>query len=210
MEFEIRPATGNDVAMAAALLARAFADDPAMVWLLPSARTRERRLTRMFSVLLRHIYLPLNSVDLAVRGGKTYAVAAWAPPGQWKPPLRRIAAAAPMMLRALGPRMRTGEEMLDALENHHPARPHWYLATVATEPVLRGRGAAKALLTPRLERCDRNGMPAYTETANEAFLPFLGHLGFARLHLVEIPGGAPEQIGLWREPVTKGRAPDAV
>ncbi len=201
MDFEIRSATGNDVQMAAGLMARAFATDPAMHWLLPNARTRERRLTGLFANIMRRIYLPLNAVDLAVHGGTPYAVAAWAPPGQWKPPLRRIAAAGPMMLRALGPRLRAGEELLDALENHHPARPHWYLASLATEPVLRGQGAAKALLKPRLERCDRNGMPVYTESANDAFLPFMQHFGFELLHRIEIPGGAPEHVGLWREPV---------
>ncbi|MGV1003258.1 MAG: GNAT family N-acetyltransferase [Candidatus Nanopelagicales bacterium] len=203
MSFEVRRATRDDIPEAAAILARAFSNDPAAVWLVPLAQARQRRLTAVFVVLLRRVYLPLGYTDVALKDGLIVAVAAWAPPGKWKPPLHRLALAAPGMLKALGPRMRAGEELEDALENHHPARPHWYLQTLGTAPGLQLRGAATALLAQRIAKCDANGMPIYMDTANPANIAIMARFGFAKMHTIEIGAGAPDHIGLWREPAPR-------
>lgn len=57
-------------------------------------------------------------------------------------------------------------------EAHHPDEPHWYLATLGTDPSAQGRGIGSALLADVLERCDREATPAYLETETEANVAF--------------------------------------
>ena len=79
-------------------------------------------------------------------------------------------------------------------------QPTWYLALLGTDPHFRGRGAARQLLDHVLERCDEDGLPAWTETTNADNVAMYARFGFApRAHGT---GGAamPDLWALWREP----------
>lgn len=47
------------------VLARAFYDDPPMVWMIPDHQSRDRRLRRMFITILRHEAMRHGGVDVA-------------------------------------------------------------------------------------------------------------------------------------------------
>jgi len=68
----VRPATSADVKMLAAVLARAFYDDPPLVWLLPDAATRLGRVTRMFATVIGIESLRYGGVDVACAGQPAY------------------------------------------------------------------------------------------------------------------------------------------
>ena len=66
------------------MLARAFYDDPVTSWMLPDDRTRLKALTRAFSGLARHHFLPRGGSEVGWRDGDVGAATLWDPPGQRK------------------------------------------------------------------------------------------------------------------------------
>ena len=193
----IRKASGDDARPLGAALARAFADDPVMRWLLPAARARTDRLPRLFTLELLQFYLPKDEVyttrDLS--GG-----ALWAPPGGWRTPLTNLLRAAPRLAWTLRGNVPTAVQCVSAIERLHPTEAHWYLAVVGTEPGRRRQGIGSALLAPVLERCDRDFVPAYLESSREDNLAFYRRLGFEALGAVDLPGGGPRVWPMWRDP----------
>src|SRR3954454_20217000 len=63
------------------VLARAFQDDPAWVWLIPDAEKRRRLLPWLFRV-----GFDVTAADGGTPAGVTPAAARWLPPG--RPPMR--------------------------------------------------------------------------------------------------------------------------
>lgn len=186
--------------MLAAVLARAFTDDPPMVWLLPDPATRLGRLTRMFATIIGIESLPYGGVDVACAGEEILGGAIWMPPGRWQPRLREKIRAAPGHWRAV----LTGEvraaRMGHALSRGHPKEPHWYLKSIGIDPSCQGRGAAGLLLRSRLECCDRDGQPAYLEASKPEGIPLYERFGFRRTGEVAMPPGAPVVTKMWRMP----------
>jgi len=60
-------------------------------------------------------------------------------------------------------------------------------------------GMASALLEPTLRRCDRDRLPAYLESSNEANLPFYGRHGFEVVAQISIADG-PTLWPMLRQP----------
>lgn len=197
MTVTVRKASRYDARALGVVLAHAFADDPVMQWLLPTAEARARRLPRMFAMELRYLYLPNNEVyttrDLA--GG-----AMWAPPGGWRTPPANVVRAIPRLVWALRGRTLAAIACVAAIEQIHPQEAHWYLAVVGTEPAHQREGIGRALLAPVLERCDRDFIPAYLESSREDNLAFYHKLGFEVTSPLDLPGGGPRVWPMWREP----------
>ena len=105
----------------------------------------------------------------------------------------------PAMLRAYG--WATGRVIrcLTTMEMHHPREPHWYLATVGTDPEHQGQGLAGRLIRERLAQCDVAFQPAYLEAASESLVPFYSGLGFRLLKAVKVQDG-PVFFAMWRDP----------
>jgi ribosomal protein S18 acetylase RimI-like enzyme len=206
MDWTVRTASRRDIPELASALSRAFADEKATRWMLPDDSTRRQRLETMFATTLRWLYLPLGAIDTAVRDGVIGSGAAWCPPpASWKAPIWRQLLAAPGMYRALRDRLRAGQMLQQALEQHHPHEPHWYLAFLGTAPAVQGQGAAGAPLRTRLAQIDALGDAAYLETADEENLPIYERFGFRIMREIPIPNGAPTQWGMWRESARQER-----
>jgi GNAT superfamily N-acetyltransferase len=86
------------------------------------------------------------------------------------------------------------------VERVHPKEPHWYLAVLGTEPAWQGKGVGSALLAPVLQRCDREGRPAYLESSKESNLAFYARHGFEVTGTIDLLGGGPRVWPMWREP----------
>lgn len=193
---EVRHATSSDVDALAGALARSFQDDPVMSFIFPS-RDVSRRLVGFFKyevgALLKHD-------DVWTTGDATAGGALWAPPGKWRQPFSEIVRSAPTMLPLFGPRIVRALRALTAIEKVHPRAPHYYLAVLGTEPAMQGKGIGSALLSPVLDRCDDEGVPAYLESSKEANLAFYARHGFEESEPVALPGGGPRVWPMWREP----------
>lgn len=196
----LRPATSDDVDALAAVLARAFADDPPMIWLLPDPATRVPRLTRMFATIIGIEALPYGGVDIACAGQEILGGAIWMPPGRWQPGLLAKIRAAPGHWRAVATAEIRAARMGHALARAHPGEPHWYLKSVGVDPPCQGRGAAGLLLRARLDRCDADGRPAYLEASKPEGVPLYERFGFRRTGTVGLPAGAPVVTTMWRAP----------
>ncbi len=59
---QARPARKADIRELSRTLARAFYDDPVMIWLLPDAEARTAQLYRLFATMTRHHHLARGGV----------------------------------------------------------------------------------------------------------------------------------------------------
>lgn len=194
----VRTIGDDEIAPAAAALARAFHDDPVMTWLFGRHdRRRLRRLRRFFGHQVKH-HRPAGGVfvDDEVDG-----CALWSPPGQWKQSWRDMLRSIPVLAPAVGPRLPRALRGLSMMEAAHPREPHWYLAVLGTDPAAQGRGIGGALMEPTLDRCDEQGLGAYLESSKEQNIAYYARFGFTVTGEMALPKGPPVWP-MWREPKT--------
>jgi GNAT superfamily N-acetyltransferase len=68
---------------------------------------------------------------------------------------------------------------------------------------MQGRGLGSALLGPTLERCDREGLPAYFEASSERSAALYARLGFELTRELRVGGSPPLQL-MRRPPYPRG------
>jgi ribosomal protein S18 acetylase RimI-like enzyme len=148
---EARRATRDDIRPLAAVLARAFANDPFFGWLAGDVSERGQRMRDGWSAILRHASAGLAATwttdDLT-------GAAIWIPPGM----------ARMTTWRRLGQVSDAMEDLASRRRRHAP-EPHWYLSALGVEPDRQGEGVGSALLAPVLAEADARREPAYLETA---------------------------------------------
>lgn len=190
--------TRDDVPTLSKAMARAFFDDPVVgEWCFADESKRMRRLERLFELFLHRVYLAHDecyTTDGRIGG------AFWLPPGTWKlgafAQLRLVARMA-TFTRGATPRIL---EALSTIEAKHPHEPHHYLQFAGVDPDRQGQGIGSQLLRPVLERCDRDGVPAYLEATCERNAALYERHGFALVEKIALPGGGPPLWRMWREP----------
>lgn len=196
--IDVRPAAVDDIPEMAAVIARAFSNDPPMSWVFRDEGTRSARLELLFGTALRELFVPnghaFTTTDIA-------GVALWEAPGEWRTPdevTERIAGAvAEQFLPEELDRFLT---FLGMLEDRHPDEPeHWYLAVLAADLDRQGRGIGSACMGPMLERIRAEGRPAYLESSNERNVPLYERHGFRVTSVVDLPDDGPPVFLMWRE-----------
>ena len=187
----IRPATSADIPVLADTLARAFDDDPLAEFSHPRATSRRRRLAFFFTGRLR----TLVPEELCFCDDERRGAALWAPPDRWKPG----AAEQLRLVRLLNLRAPFVIAGFTRMEKLHPHAPHLYLSTLGVSPDAQGQGLGSRLMAPMLERCDREGVPAYLESSKERNVAFYGRHGFGVTHEMRFPRG-PKLWLMWRDP----------
>jgi ribosomal protein S18 acetylase RimI-like enzyme len=198
----VRSGSQADVSELAAVLSRAFANQPPFTWVQPDDELRARVQPAMFRGALRYIYPVERGAQVLVEGGAIVGGAIWAPPGSWKAPLWRQLRTVPGLIKALGIRhfrqyAQRGKAIEDELHRAHPADPHWYLAALGTDPRAQGTGVGSALVRSGLERCDQEGEHAHLECL-EHLVPYYERFGFRVTGQIEMPDEVPNQVAMWR------------
>ncbi|MGW7368504.1 GNAT family N-acetyltransferase [Streptomyces sp. NPDC054841] len=196
MGVRIRQAGESDRETVVRLLDEAFMHDPVSSWVFPDEAHR-RRVHGTFLGVFLDAALTEGRVDMTEDGT---AAALWLqvpadpPEEEDDTPARMREIADPDNERAELVGRLTGEA-------HPQGRAHEYLLLIAVSPEQQGQGLGSALLAPALERCDREGVPAYLEASNPRSSRLYERLGFAFTdRTVELPGG-PHMWPMWREPV---------
>jgi GNAT superfamily N-acetyltransferase len=192
-----RLATEADLPGMAQVLAEAFSEDPAFVYMLPPGLARrERRLHRFFR----------DELGRSCRAGGAWttedgaSAAVWYPPGRWKPSAWEMVKAAPSAVRVFGRQLPLASAALRVLQEHHPTREHWYLYYLGTVAQRRSTGLGSALVRPVLDLCDEQGVPAYLEATSERNRDLYLRHGFVPSGTLDLPRGGPPVYPMWREP----------
>lgn len=199
-ELEVEAAQRRDTRQIGTVLARAFYDDPVNSWMLPDDRTRLKALTRAFTGLARHHFLPRAGSEIARRDGIVGAATLWDPPGQRKAGRFEELAMMPTMLWAFRSRVPATMRVMELMEKHHPEEPHWYLMLIGSDPSVRGAGFGQALMRSRLDRCDAERVPAYLENSNPKNEAYYLRFGFEVIGEIKLPDGGPSMWPMWRAP----------
>ncbi len=179
------------------MLVRAFADDPVANFMFAGDRRRRRGLHAFFTSQLRHQYLPHGHVYTT---GEQHGAALWGPPGAPRNGLRELVELLPTAPFLVSAHTHRALQLLFGVEALRPKEPHWYLATVGTEPARQGTGVGTALLHSMMDRIDESGHPAYLESSKERNVPFYSRFGFEVVEELHSVVGSPPIWRMWREP----------
>lgn len=193
---DIRKATPDQRAGVVEALACGFYDDPLFEWMFPDDEGRRATNERAFELFVGRVYLPRDEVYTTDR---LAGAACWLPPGRWKIGALEQLRLLPGMVAACRRDVRRLVAVLTEFDKNHPEEDHWYLPVIAVRPEWRGRGFGAALLRPVLERCDRDGMPAYLEATSPRNRALYERHGFAATGEVRVKD-APPLWPMWREP----------
>jgi GNAT superfamily N-acetyltransferase len=189
-----RPANWGDADRLADTLARAFADDPLICFLLRDEASRPEKMPRLFKLLFK-LGLPHGACDVT---SDYESVALWRPPNQWEIPFWQYITNGREFvgvfgvgggLRVMG--------IMDVIEKRHPHEPHWYLQAIGTDPARQGKGYGGVVIRRQLAAADAAGMPAYLESSKEANIPIYASFGFEVTGEIKLPDG-PTLWPMWR------------
>ncbi len=178
------------------VLARAFRDDPAWIWLIPDEERREQLLPWLFRV-----GFDVTAADVYATSGLVRGAARWLPPG--RPAMRvgstlRALLTVPLRLgSATAPFLAYGRAV-EQLRADVAPDDHWYLAGIGVEPDAQGRGIGAALLQPGIEGAANAGVPAVLLTNNEANLSFYEGNGFRVVREGKTPKDGPHAWAMVR------------
>lgn len=199
MNLDIHLAGATDIDRIAGLIARAFHPLAVARWLVPDEIERMRMFPDYFAILVEHA-VPHGLVHTTAERD---AVAIWLPHTDGPP--------APMpdydeRLAVVSGAWRERFTAFDALlTDHHPSRPHHYLAFLAVRPDRQGRGLGTMLLNHHHTHLDEAGLPAYLEASSRSSRALYLRQGYQpHGHPLILPNG-PLLWPLLREP---GNLPD--
>lgn len=177
----------NQYAEGAAVLGRAFVDDPLIKAILPpiaDADERARRMGAMFGVVLRGHRgdgQPVFGVMHEGRVGAAAVVEQVAQAASAASVLLHGLPLLPSLLKAAGWNgMMRGLAALDTLARNRPPEPHLYLNILGVEPALQRRHFGVAILDFLRDQVAARGDLAgvYLETATEANVGYYSHVGY--------------------------------
>lgn len=195
MSAEIVALQRTHIDDAAAVLARAFFDDPLMLFTMPEEGERALALPRLMRAAL------LNGLDSGMaqaNEGPPEGVAIWMLPESLAQSLtlpENSPTTIGRLTEALGPesfrRMSLARDALHERQMADIGVEHWHLNIIGVDPLLQRSGLGRRLLAPTLAIADGSGKPCYLETYREENLAFYRKHGFDVVTTAELPEGGP-------------------
>ena len=184
----VREAAAADKKRVSDMLARAFADDPAISFIFPDPVERARRAPKLFALLFDTD--GPRGIRLMTGGGE--AATLWRSPGQAHTGVWEMLRSAVPMLGALGPAIARALRVSNAIDAHHPQGQYWYLHIAGCDPVHQGKGLGGAAIRAGLDRVVGDGLPTYLETPLEKNVGLYQSMGFDLTGEWRVPGGGPK------------------
>jgi GNAT superfamily N-acetyltransferase len=190
----IRKAARDDARRVATALTAAFYDDRVFRWFSPDDHRRGAMLPGFFDV-----FVEAYSVHgEAYTGDDVAGAALWAAPGT--DPIGMDPVYAERLGAIAGVDAQRLFEVVEILEAHAPQEPHYHLQFLGVLTERQGVGLGGALMAPILQRCDRNGVPAYLEATSDRNRALYERHGFRAHGAIPLPDG-PALWRMWRDPV---------
>jgi GNAT superfamily N-acetyltransferase len=191
----VRRATTADDPDVAPVLARSFADDPVMAWLMPDEASRDRRQRIFYRAELAHAHA--NGLVLTTEDH--HGAALWLAPKRWKFDTISMLRQTPAIIRAFGRRIPAALKLQERMDEVHPGEEHWYLSILGTDPARQGNGVGRGLITAVTDRCDATGTGAYLESSKLANVPYYERFGFVVTGEIQV-ADSPILYAMWRDP----------
>jgi len=168
---EVKSADANVRAIAISTIVLGFATDPMTRWVWPDPYEYLKIMPRFVNAFGG----PAFDHGTAYITDGVRAAALWLPPGV-KPDDAEMGA---IIAKSLRPEIADDiAAVTEAMAEHHPREPHWYLPLVAADPKWIGQGLGTSLMKHALRRCDDEGVAAYLESSNPRNIAFYERLGF--------------------------------
>jgi ribosomal protein S18 acetylase RimI-like enzyme len=178
----------------AAMLARAFAEDPAMCFIFPDPVVRAKRSARLFALLFDEDAAAGMRLVTACGAAATL----WRGPGRSRTSRLDMVRSAWPMFHALGGGLMRALAVSDAIDAHLPAGDYWYLHIAGCDPAMQGRGLGRAAVQAGLDRIAGGGLPVYLETPLERNIGFYRGLGFDLTAEWQVPKDGPRFWSMMR------------
>ena len=184
-------------------LARAFHDDPGIVWIVPNEGQRRRLLYWNHKKFLQY---GLRAGHVFTTPDLVQGIATWLPPER---PMMGFMDAVRLGLLALPfkgtplqlVRFVAMTRLFDRMHRLDAPKRHWYLNVLGVDPERQGQGFGGRLIAPTLEQADRDRLPCYVETGKEINVTFYQKHGFEVLREGNLPLGGPRWWTMLREPI---------
>ncbi len=187
MTLEVSRADRDRMPALAAVLARAFLDDPIIRWPLPDdADDVEDRVRSMFT----WAYVDLADLGMVWETAGGDGVAVWVPPGGAEQLIESDQHVREQLATLTDDDGRRYGVLWDWIEAQLPDEPHWFLDALGVEPGRQSRGIGTALVRWGLDRAAADGVPVTLETGRLETVRYYDRFGFR-----VVREGKPEPAG---------------
>lgn len=184
----------------ATTVAASFADDPIWKWMYGFDEAIPVETGMGLARMLVAQSTPLDEIHTVSDCG---AVALWSAPLTTKDAsneeLRdsQSASYAAVFAEQMGERLPLGGKLGEAMREHRPEEPHWYLGILGTHPDRQNQGLGSQVLQAMLAKSDSFGMPTFLESSNPRNYGFYQRHGYTELEELTV-AGSPPLLGFWR------------
>lgn len=191
-ELAVTTLAPENAARAFSTIVLSFSADPATRWTWPDPQDYIVNMPRLAQAFGSAAFTHDSAFGIDGYSG----MALWLPPGvqpDEEAMVDIVQRTAPASIR---------DEIFGVFEQmsaFHPVEPHWYLPLIGVDPASQGKGLGGALMRHALDRCDRDGLPAYLESSNPRNITLYQRFGFESLGVIQV-GTSPRLVPMLRRP----------
>ena len=194
-----------DIKPAARVLTESFQQYPLLVQKYPDESQRDKAAYYFFLVI----------VGYGIRWGEVYAasprmegIAVWYRSEHFPMRFRKILRSVPSSVLLCFPwsgvgRMQEAADFVEARHQLTAPTAHWFLDTVGVLPQYQGKDYGGKLIRAMLVRTDRERLPAYLDTMDEADVRRYEHFGFRVVDKSAVPKTNLTNWSMLRDPGEK-------
>jgi GNAT superfamily N-acetyltransferase len=195
----------TDIKQAASVLTESFQQYPLLVQKYPDESQRNKAAYYFFLVI----------VGYGIRWGEVYAasprmegVAVWYRSERFPMRFRKILRSVPLSALLGFPwsgvgRLQKASDFVEARHQRTAPAEHWFLDSVGVLPQYQGKGYGGKLIRAMLVRTDRESLPVYLDTMDEADVRRYEHFGFKVIDKSPVPKTTLTNWSMLREPGQK-------
>lgn len=182
--------TRRQIKPAAKVMARAFHEDPLMIFYIPDPVEREKKLPHLYEFLLKFTFKNGEAYATS-KNLEGIAVVFLAPnfkmniwQGVWYGGISLYFKLGPEVMKKM-----MNQPDIEIIHNRLAPKNHWYLEILAVDPKLQGRGFGRKLLKPVLQRSKQTALPCYLETQQPNNVSLYQKFGFKLLESNPLSAG---------------------
>jgi ribosomal protein S18 acetylase RimI-like enzyme len=192
----------KQIGQAAAMLTRAFSDDPKLTHIMPDIAVKKELSQHLFEFELQY---GMNYGDVYTTSPAVEGVAVWLPSTKseitfW----RAFRSGGRVLQKRLGKkimdRVMSFSTAVDTLHKKHAPYPHYYLFFIGVDPAYQKKRVASRLITPMLGWLDMQKIPCYLNTQNENNIGLYEHYGFQVIEQLVLPDSGIVHTAMLRKP----------